>query len=42
MPEPSRRLTLNGERRFPMQSVFKAALGAAALAEVDGGRLAAR
>ena len=32
--------TLNGERRFPMQSVFKAALGAAALAEVDGGRLA--
>jgi beta-lactamase class A len=32
--------TLNGERRFPMQSVFKAALGAAALAEVDAGRLA--
>ena len=31
--------SLNGERRFPMQSVFKAPLGAAALAEVDGGRL---
>ncbi len=31
--------TLNGDRRFPMQSVFKAALGAAVLAEVDAGRL---
>jgi beta-lactamase class A len=31
--------TLNGDRRFPMQSVFKAPLGAAALAEVDVGRL---
>jgi beta-lactamase class A len=30
---------LNGERPFPMQSVFKALLGAAALAEVDAGRL---
>lgn len=29
----------NGERAFPMQSVFKAPLGAAALAEVDAGRL---
>lgn len=29
----------NGERRFPMQSVFKAPLGAAVLAEVDAGRL---
>ena len=29
----------NGSRRFPMQSVFKAPLGAAALAEVDAGRL---
>jgi len=28
-----------GDRRFPMQSVFKAVLGAAALAEVDAGRL---
>ena len=27
----------NGERRFPMQSVFKAPLGAAVLAEVDAG-----
>ena len=32
--------TLNGERPFPMQSVFKAAVGAAVLAEVDAGRLA--
>ncbi|WP_411287877.1 class A beta-lactamase [Phenylobacterium sp.] len=31
--------TLNGDRRFPMQSVFKLALGAAALAEVDARRL---
>jgi beta-lactamase class A len=30
---------LNGERRFPMQSVFKAPMAAAALAEVDAGRL---
>jgi beta-lactamase class A len=29
----------NGERRFPMQSVFKMPLGAAALAEADAGRL---
>lgn len=29
----------NGARRFPMQSVFKAPLGAAVLSEVDGGRL---
>lgn len=29
----------NGSRRFPMQSVFKLPLGAAALAEVDAGRL---
>jgi beta-lactamase class A len=29
----------NGDRRFPMQSVFKAPLGAAVLAEVDAGRL---
>jgi beta-lactamase class A len=29
----------NGERRFPMQSVFKLLLGAAALAEVDARRL---
>ncbi|HEX7947236.1 MAG TPA: class A beta-lactamase [Phenylobacterium sp.] len=28
-----------GDRRFPMQSVFKLLLGAAALAEVDAGRL---
>jgi beta-lactamase class A len=31
--------TLNGDRRFPMQSVFKAPLGAAVLAEVDARRL---
>jgi beta-lactamase class A len=29
----------NGDKAFPMQSVFKAPLGAAALAEVDAGRL---
>ncbi len=29
----------NAERRFPMQSVFKAPLGAAVLAEVDAGRV---
>lgn len=32
--------TFNGDRRFPMQSVFKAMLGAAVLGEVDAGRLA--
>jgi beta-lactamase class A len=32
--------TLNGERPFPMQSVFKMLVGAAALSEVDAGRLA--
>ena len=32
--------TVNGERPFPMQSVFKMLVGAAALAEVDAGRLA--
>lgn len=32
--------SLNGERRFPMQSVFKVALAAAAFSEVDAGRLA--
>jgi beta-lactamase class A len=31
--------SLNGERPFPMQSVFKAPLGAYALSEVDAGRL---
>ena len=31
---------VNGDRRFPMQSVFKAPLGAAVLAEVDARRLA--
>lgn len=29
----------NGDRRFPMQSVFKAMLGAVVLGEVDAGRL---
>jgi beta-lactamase class A len=29
---------LNGERRFPMQSVFKLPLGAAVLSEMDAGR----
>ena len=32
--------TWNGERRFPMQSVFKMTVGAAMLAEVDAGRMA--
>jgi beta-lactamase class A len=32
--------TWNGERPFPMQSVFKMPVGAAMLAEVDAGRLA--
>ncbi|HEY8571934.1 class A beta-lactamase [Phenylobacterium sp.] len=31
--------TLNGDRPFPMQSVFKAPLGAFALAEAEAGRL---
>jgi beta-lactamase class A len=31
--------TLNGDRAFPMQSVFKLPLAAAALAELDAGRL---
>ena len=31
--------TLNGDRPFPMQSVFKMLVGAAALSEVDAGRL---
>ncbi len=31
--------SLHGARRFPLQSVFKAPLGAAVLAEVDAGRL---
>lgn len=31
--------TFNGERRFPMQSVFKAPLAAAVLAEVEAGRV---
>lgn len=31
--------TFNGDRPFPMQSVFKAMLGAAVLGEVDAGRL---
>jgi beta-lactamase class A len=37
--ESGERWVLNGDRRFPMQSVFKAPLGAAALSEVDAGRL---
>jgi beta-lactamase class A len=32
--------TWEGERRFPMQSVFKMLVGAAVLAEVDAGRMA--
>jgi len=32
-------VTFNGERRFPLQSVFKAPLGAAVLSEVDKGRI---
>lgn len=31
--------TFNGDRAFPMQSVFKAPLAAAVLAEIDAGRL---
>jgi len=37
--ESGQHWTLNGEHLFPMQSVFKAILGAAALSEVDAGRL---
>ncbi|MET0274876.1 MAG: class A beta-lactamase [Phenylobacterium sp.] len=37
--ESGEQWTSHGERRFPMQSVFKMLLGAAALAEVDAGRL---
>lgn len=32
-------VAFSGERRFPLQSVFKAPLGAAVLAEVDKGRI---
>ena len=32
-------VAFNGENRFPLQSVFKAPLGAAVLAEVDKGRI---
>jgi beta-lactamase class A len=32
--------SFNGERPFPLQSVFKLPLGAAVLAEIEGGRLA--
>jgi len=37
--ESGQQWTLNGDRPFPMQSVFKMLLGAAALSEVDAGRL---
>ena len=37
--ESGQTFTFNGERRFPMQSVFKMLLGAAALSEIDAGRL---
>jgi beta-lactamase class A len=37
--ESGEHFTWEGDRRFPMQSVFKLPLGAAALAEVDAGRL---
>jgi beta-lactamase class A len=37
--ESGEHFTWQGDRRFPMQSVFKLPLGAAALAEVDAGRL---
>ncbi|WP_293486069.1 class A beta-lactamase [Phenylobacterium sp.] len=36
--ESGQAFLLNGERRFPMQSVFKLPLAAAVLAEVDAGR----
>lgn len=32
-------VAFNGDNRFPLQSVFKAALGAAVLAEIDAGKL---
>jgi beta-lactamase class A len=38
--ESGEHFTFEGDRRFPMQSVFKLPLGAAVLAEVDAGRLA--
>jgi len=37
--ESGEHFTWEGDRRFPMQSVFKLPLGAVALAEVDAGRL---
>jgi beta-lactamase class A len=37
--ESGEHFTYEGDRRFPMQSVFKLPLGAAVLAEVDAGRL---
>lgn len=37
--ESGQAFTFNGERRFPMQSVFKLPLAAAVLAELDAGRL---
>jgi beta-lactamase class A len=37
--ESGEHFTFEGDRRFPMQSVFKLPLGAAALAEIDAGRL---
>ena len=37
--ESGQSFTFNGERRFPMQSVFKLPLAAAVLAEMDAGRL---
>jgi len=37
--ESGQRYTLAGDRRFPMQSIFKLPLGAAVLAEVDAKRL---
>lgn len=37
--ESGERWALEGDRRFPMQSVFKAPLAAAVLAEVDAGRV---
>jgi beta-lactamase class A len=36
--ESGQNFTFNGERRFPMQSVFKMLLGAAALSEMDAAR----
>jgi beta-lactamase class A len=37
--ESGQTFVFNGERRFPMQSVFKLPLAAAVLAEVDAGRM---